>query len=194
MRTTISLAGSLALLGLLATGAGAQDKPDFSGKWKLDPAQSQMGGGRGMGGPPGGGPPGGGPPGGGGQRPGGGMGGPGGGMGNQEITVAHSGTTLRIVQTIGGEERVVTHAIGGASSTNTVGMGRMPGQFQSTTTWDGGKLVTMGTQKMTTPNGEMSSTITEVRSLSADGKTLTVETTTVNQMGENTRKMVYVKS
>lgn len=115
-------------------------------------------------------------------------------MGNQEISITHSGTTLRIVQTIGGEERVVTHAIGGASSTNPVGMGRMTGQLESTTTWDGSKLVTRGTQKMTTPNGEMSITVTEVRSLSADGKTLTVETTTVSQMGENTRKMVYVKS
>jgi len=185
VRTAFATAGTLALLALATTAAGAQDNPDFSGKWKLDPAQSQMGGGPGGGG---GRPPGGGGGGGGGQRPGGGS-----GMGNLEVTITHQDNTLRIVQTIAGEERVQTHVIGGPASTNSVGMGRMQGRLESTTAWDGVKLVTKGTQKMTTPNGEMTMTITEVRSLSADGKTLTVQTTSVTQMGENTRTMVYVR-
>jgi hypothetical protein len=173
------------LLGVIAQAAGAQDKPDFSGTWKLDPAQSQMGGG--MGGGRGAGGAGG--AGGGGARPGG-MG----GGGAQEVTVTQTGNTLQIVMTVMGEARTMTYTIGGAASKNPMAMGRMQAEMTSTSVWEGATLVTSGTASMTTPQGDRQITSREVRSLSADGKTMTVETTTTTAMGENTRKMVYVKS
>jgi hypothetical protein len=44
---------------------------------------------------------------------------------------------------------------------------------------------------METPNGTRETK--EVRSLSADGKTMTVETTSKGGFGEGTRKLVYNK-
>jgi hypothetical protein len=46
---------------------------------------------------------------------------------------------------------------------------------------------------MSGPNGDMQVTSKEVRSLSADGKTMTVVTTSQGPNGETTRKMVYDK-
>lgn len=162
--------------GLLAASAQAQDKPNFSGSWKLDPSQSQMGGG--MGGRAGGG---------GGARPGG-------GMAAQEVTITQDGGTLRLTMTVMGEARTLTYAIGGGPSTNAATMGRMGGESVTTTTWDGTALVTSGTTNVTTPQGAMSIQVREVRTLSADGKTMTVETTRTTPMGENSTKMVYIKS
>jgi len=183
VRTAIRAVGTLALLGVLAQSAGAQDKPNFSGTWKMDPAQTVGGGGFGGGG-------GGGGAGGGGARPAGG-GGMGGGAA-QEISIAQDASSLKITMMAQGAERVMTYAIGGATSKNPMG-GRMAGEMSSTTVWEGMTLMTHGTASISTPNGDMQITSHEVRSLSADGKSMTVETTTTTGMGENTRKQVYIK-
>lgn len=175
MRAVARFAGTLALLGVLAGSAQAQDKPNFSGTWKLDPAQSQMGGG--MGG-----------------RPGGAAGRQGGGMAAQELTIVQDGTTLRITMTVMGEARTLTHAIGGASSTNAAAMGRMAGESVTTTVWEGNALVTSGTTNVTTQQGAMSIQSREVRTLSHDLRTMTVALTRTTPMGENTSTMVYTKS
>lgn len=180
MRPVARFAGSLAILGLLATSAQAQDKPNFSGTWKLDPSQSQMGGG--MGGRAGGG-----GAGGGGARQGG-------GMAAQEVTITQDGATLRITMTVMGEARTLTYGIGGGPSTNAATMGRMGGESVTTTAWDGNALVTSGTTNVTTPQGAMSIQSREVRTLSHDLRTMTVEITRTTPMGENTSKMVYTKS
>lgn len=179
MRAVTRFAGTLAVLGVLAGSAQAQDKPNFSGTWKLDPSQSQMGGG--MGGRQGGG--------------GGGAGGgrQGAGMAAQELTITQDGTTLRMTMTVMGEARTLSYAIGGGPSTNAAAMGRMSGESVTTTTWNGNALITSGTTNVTTPQGAMSIQMREVRTVSADGKTMTVETTRTTQMGENTTKMVYTK-
>lgn len=180
MRAVARFVGSLAVLGVLAASAQAQDKPNFGGTWKLDPSQSQMGGG--MGGRAGGG-----GAGGGGARQGG-------GMAAQEVTITQDGTSLRITMTMMGEARTLTYAIGGGPSTNAATMGRMGGESVTTTVWDGNRLVTAGTTNVTTPQGGMSIQMREVRTLSADGRTMTVETTRTTPMGENTTRMVYTKS
>jgi hypothetical protein len=95
--------------------------------------------------------------------------------------------------TVMGEARTLTYGIGGGPSTNAATMGRMGGEAVTTTVWDGHRLVTAGTTNVTTPQGAMSIQMREVRTLSADGKTMTVETTRTTQMGENTTKMVYTK-
>jgi hypothetical protein len=179
VRAVARFAGTLAVLGVLAGSAQGQDKPNFSGTWKLDPSQSEMGGG--MGGRAGGG-----GAGGGGARQGA-------GMAAQEVTITQDGTTLRMTMTVMGEARTLTYGIGGGPSTNAATMGRMGGEAVTTTVWDGRRLVTAGTTNVTTPQGAMSIQMREVRTLSADGKTMTVETTRTTQMGENTTKMVYTK-
>lgn len=174
MRAVARLAGTLVVVGLLAATAQAQDKPNFSGTWKLDPSQSQMGGG--MGG-----------------RAGGGGARPAGGMAAQEVTITQEGNILRLTMMVMGEPRTLTYGIGGGPSTNAATMGRMGGESVTTTTWDGNTLVTAGTTNVTTPQGAMSIQMREVRTLSADGKTMTVETTRTTPRGENTTKLVYTK-
>ena len=60
---------------------------------------------------------------------------------------------------------------------------------KSKTHWEGAKLITESV--METPNGTRETK--EVRSLSPDGKTMTVETTAKGGFGEGTRKLVYNK-
>jgi hypothetical protein len=154
---------------LLASLALAQGKtPDFSGTWVLDKAKSDpMMGGRG---------------GGGGGQPG--M------MPDVTLTIEHSGTTLKIKRVTKTEQgdRVqdLAYTTDGKENTNPGGRG---GEVKSKSTWDGAKLVTKWTQE--TPQG--SSEVTEVRSLSADGKTLTIETTRVFQGEPRTTKQIFNK-
>ncbi len=180
MRGVSRFVGTLAVLGVLAGSAQAQEKPNFSGTWKLDPSQSQMGGG--MGGRQGGG--------------GGGAGGgrQGAGMAAQEVTITQDGNTLRITMTVMGEARTLNYAIGGAPSTNAATMGRMGGESVTTTVWDGNALVTSGTTNVTTPQGAMSIQTHEVRTVSHDLRTMTVALRRTTPMGENTTTMVYTKN
>jgi hypothetical protein len=86
-----------------------------------------------------------------------------------------------------GPERSLTYYLDGRESTNTAQRGEM----KSTSRWDGDKLVTDGSATMETPNGPRTITTSEVRSLSKDGKTMTVSTTTESPMGTRTRKTVF---
>lgn len=144
--------------------AGAQT-PDFSGKWTQDMDKSDpMGGGR---------------AGGGGRGP----------AGPLTITITQSATELTIErETPAGVQKLV-FKLDGSPSTNAAGRG---GQSTTTSQWEGGKLVTKGTQTMNTQNGEVTVENHEVRSLEADG-TMVVITTTKSQRGERTRKTVFNK-
>ena len=170
----------------------AGDKPDFSGTWRLDPERSEMGrGGRG----PGAGRFGAGRPREGDRQRGGGPGRRGrgpmgrGGM-RGPLTIDHKEGMLVIRQTLNfrGEEQVRTSRFttDGKESTNP-GFGGM--SMPSKTYWEGNRLVTESS--METPMGLMQSR--EVRSLSDDGKTMTVVRTTTGGPRERTQKLVYVK-
>jgi hypothetical protein len=150
-----------------AVGAYAQ-KPDFSGKWVLDPEKSVMGGG------PGGGPPGG----------GGGGGRAGGGMGGGPITITQTATELTIERTMGENVVKTVYKLDGTESVSET----QRGKSTSVSKWDGAKLVT--TIKMETQQGTRESN--EVRSLAADG-TMVVETTRQGQSGPTTTKQVFNK-
>jgi len=151
----------IALALALPAAAWAQGKPDFSGSWTLNTEKSDP------------------PP----QRGGGGGGGGRGGGGPQ--TIKQTATTLSITTQGRGGEQTRTYNLDGSESTNKV-MGRGGEmEIKSKAKWDGSKLVIENSMDM--GNGPM--TTTETRSLSADGKEMTVET---NQ-GGNTRKMVYTK-
>jgi len=137
--------------------------PDFSGTWKINLIKSDP------------------MP----QRPGGQQ------MDMSGLTLAITQTAeaLTIVQTGLGPERTLTYYLDGRESTNAA----MRGEMKSTSGWDGATLVTNGSATMDTPNGTRTITMTEVRSLSDDGKTLTVTTTTDSPMGKRTNKRVFDK-
>lgn len=152
----------------VAVGVFAQAKPNFTGSWVMDPAQSQMGGG------PGGGAPGGGAPGGGGGR--------GFGAGPQKIT--QTAAELVIERTMGETVQKTVYKLDGTPSVNET----RGGQSTSISKWSGAKLVT--TIKAETQRGTMEST--ETRSLESNG-TMVVETTRQGPDGPTTQKMVYKK-
>ena len=170
----------------------AGEKPNFSGTWTLDPERSEMGrGGRG----PGSGRFGAGRPGEGARQ---GRGGPGrrgmdrrgrGGM-RGPLTIDHKEQQLVIKQSMNfeGEERIRTSSFttDGKESTNPGFGGR---SIPSRTHWEGNRLVTQ--TSMETRMGPVD--VKEVRSLSDDGKTMTVVRTTTGGPRERTQTLVYLK-
>ena len=170
MRRVITLVAAVAFMVSTATGIFAQAKPDFSGKWTLDPASAPQGGG-----------------GGGGGRGGGGRGG-GGGLG-QEFTAKQDATSLTITRDQGGQPVAATYKLDGSESKNTVA-GRNGAQEQvSKTMWMGDKLMITTTVNFGGNNVEQS------RTLSLDGGNLVVEQTQPGRDGgpPQTQRLVYKK-
>jgi len=164
---TARFLSTAALLAAFATApALAQAKPDFSGAWKMNAEKSDpMGGGGGGGG-------------------GGGM------MRDAVTTITQTATELTLVTKFGENSRTSTYKLDGSESVNA---GMRGGETKSKAKWDGATLVLEHVRNMSGPNGDMQMMSKEVRSLSADGKTMTVVTTSQGPNGEMTRKMVYDK-
>ena len=156
---------TLAAIGLLAGPLLAQ-KPDFSGTWKLNPEQSDP-----MPAPPPGG-------GGGGQRPGG-MG----GMRPSELFITHSDSKMVIEQKMGDRTMLLTYYLDGRESKNP---GMRGNEMTTKSAW--------AENTFTTPMGEMTIKSHDVRSMSEDGKTMTIVSTVTSPRGEMTRKTVYDKA
>ncbi len=160
---------TMMLLLCVAVAFGQDTKPNFTGDWTLDREKSEMG-------EPG--------PG------GGGGGGRGRGMGMGSFSITHEGDAVVVKRKVEfqGEERTFEsrHTTDGKESVNE---GFRGNSIKSKTHWEGTKLLTESV--METPNGTRETK--EVRSLSADGKTMTVETTSKGGFGEGTRKLVYNK-
>jgi hypothetical protein len=123
----------------LSIGIFAQSKPDFTGKWLLDPAKSEMGGAPG----------------------GGGAGRAGGAMAAAPIAITQTAAELTIERTMGENIVKTIYKLDGTESVNETTRGKST----SVSKWDGAKLVT--TIKAETQRGTMEST--ETRSLAADG-------------------------
>lgn len=156
-----------------------QGRPDFTGTWVVDTVDRPE--------RPGGG------PGGGGRREGdgGGRGGP--------MAMLEKGHRIRITQTA--ERLVVTstgesgeqtnaYALDGSESTNAAGRGTV----RSRTKWEGAALVTEGTRNMEGPMGAMTLKTREVRSLSDDGRTMTLRTAIETPRGQRTTTVTFVKT
>lgn len=171
MRRTLLLTVALALVASAGL-ALAQGPTDFSGTWTMDREKSDppptMGSGAGPG-------------------PGGGMGG---GMGNVTLVVTQTATHLTIERKTDAGSTKTVYALDGSESTNP---GMRGGKVKSRSTWDGGALVTESTQTMTTPMGEMTIQSKEVRTVSPDGSSIIVWTTTTTPRGTNTRKTVFTR-
>src|SRR5687768_14611286 len=158
-----------------AANVAAQAKPDFSGKWVMDPASAPA--------PPAGAPAGGG--GGGGGR-GGGRGG--GGFG-QEFTIAQNAKTLTITRMQGDQTVTTVYNLDGSESKNTVqGRGGATEQV-SKAVWDGAKLV------VTTTFDAGGNKIEQKRVFAMEGADLTIETTAPGRDGGpgTPTKVVYKK-
>jgi hypothetical protein len=165
-----ALATATALVLSAAVGVFAQAKPDFSGKWVMDPASAPAA-----------------PAGGGG---GGGRGGGGGGAGfGQEFMATQDATTLTITRMQGDQTITAAYKLDGSESKNMVA-GRGGQQEQvSKATWDGNKLAIV-----TTINAG-GNTIEQRRVLSMEGGNLVIEQTAPGRGGgePTTTKIVYKK-
>jgi hypothetical protein len=160
----------LALVAALAVpySAFAQAKPNFAGTWTLDAAKSDPA------------PAGRGGAGGGAGGPGGGAGGGGGRGGGGPVTITQTATDI----TIG----MNTYKLDG---TPVDIQGRGGATSKAKATWDGANLVITTTTDVQGASIEQKA----VRSLSADGKEMTVVTTTTGGPAAGApRKQVYTKS
>jgi hypothetical protein len=169
MRRNFLVVAVVLMFGAAASLA-AQAKPDFSGKWVMDPASAPA-------------PPAGAGGGGGGGGRGGGRGG-GAGFG-QEFTAKQDATTLTITRMQGDQTVTATYKLDGSESKNTVA-GRGGQQEQvSKATWDGARLVIV----TTTQAGE------QRRTISMEGGNLVIETSQPGRDGgaPTTSKLVYKK-
>ena len=169
MRRNFLVVAVVLMFGAAASLA-AQAKPDFSGKWVMDPASAPA-------------PPAGAGGGGGGGGRGGGRGG-GAGFG-QEFTAKQDATTLTITRMQGDQTVTATYKLDGSESKNTVA-GRGGKQEQvSKGTWEGAKLVIVTTTQV----GE------QRRTISMEGGNLVVETSQPGRDGgaPTTAKLVYKK-
>ena len=178
MRPVMIFTAILALIGAPTAFVSAQDT-NFSGSWTLDRDASDIPQGRGGGGRGGGG--------------GGGRGGRG-GFGAQmadALVIAQSASNLTIEQSRGDGTQTVEYALDGSETTIEQGRG---GVLTVTATWDGGTLVISGSQELETPRGNFSITLNELRTLSADGQTLVIESTRGTPRGERTMTLVYRKA
>lgn len=161
---SVRMLASAALMAALAAGpALAQGKADFSGNWKVNAEKSD---------------------------PAGGGGGGGGGMRDAVTTITQTATELTLVTKFGDNTRTTTYKLDGSESVNP---GFRGGETKSKTHWDGAMLVIESVSNVTGPNGDMQVTSKETRSLSEDGKLMTVVNVSTSSMGERTRKTVYDK-
>ena len=165
----------LALLAMAALAAPVQAQgTDFSGTWRLDAGASEFPDFQGRGG--------------GGRR--GGGGGPRGGRGGgaaATLVIVQTAEMLIVEQQSDRGSRAITYRLNGDESTNPG-----PGGAQTTRTrWDGAALVTEGTMEMSTPRGDFSMGLTERRTLSDDGQTLTVASTRSTPRGDVNLNLVY---
>ena len=168
--SAITLLLSAPKLTVLAQGT------DFSGTWSLDRESSELPQGRGGRG------------GGGGRRGGGGRGGFG-AVAAETLIITQTATTLTAEQQSGGQSRTVEYALDGSETTVETGNGTLT----VSANWDGAVLVTEGTQSLETGRGNFSLEITQRRTLSSDGQTLTIETTRGTPRGDQTFRLVYQK-
>lgn len=166
----------LVLVALVVAVGVAQSKPNLAGSWVIDKAKSDapmMG--RGPGG------------GGGGRGPGGGGGGE---VPDITLTITQTDKALTIDRQMGDQSQKITLKLDGTDSVNP---GMRGGEMKSTARLDGSTIVNEGSQSVSTPRGDMTIETKEVYSVSADGKVLTIETTSKTPRGEQTRKQVFAK-
>ncbi len=105
------------------------------------------------------------------------------------LTITQTDKQLVETRSTPNGDRVSTYNLDGTESVNSTGRG----ESKSKAHWDGSSLVIETTSTFNGQNGEMTITSKEVRTLSADGKMMTVTATRTTPNGETTTKRVYDK-
>lgn len=178
----------MAILCLSAVAAFSQEKaPDFSGVWSLDVSKSKLD-----------------------ERA---------RIESMTMTVAQTGKDLKVTtetkrqappadaaggggggggrgmggRGFGGGDGVAVYTLDGKETTTTrdTPMGAVP--VKRTATVDGSKVKLSSSSTFSGPNGEMTISTKDVWSLSADGKTLTVDRESTSPRGASTTQMVFMK-
>jgi len=172
MRSSLRVLAIAVVTVALAASAFAQARPDFSGKWVMDPASAPA------------------PPAGGGGGGGGRGGGRGGGAGfGQEFEAKQDAANLTITRVQGDQTVVAVYKLDGSESKNMVA-GRGGQQEQvSKAAWEGSKL------SITTTLNFGGNAIEQKRLLSLEGGNLVIEQTAPGRDGgaPTTTKLVYKK-
>jgi hypothetical protein len=191
MRNALTVA--IAVTACMVSGASAQTRPDFSGRWTSDvepgpaPARgANPGGGRGDGGR------------GGVADMGGGVADMGSGWGST-ITVAHDANRLRVEYTFFSRGDMqpplrFDYALDGSESKNTVMMGRGIQEERSTASWQGDRLVIVTRYPFVNPENGQTMTMDVTRTLSLESPaSLVVETARSGVLGgpATTSRAVY---
>ena len=171
MRSMFTKAGAgLAAFVLFAAVAAAAAKPNFTGTWVLDAAKSE-----GLGGPQGGTP------------------------APETMIVTQDGDKLAFERTFkspqGDRVQKDTYTADGKEGEFTMSMrgGETKGKRIAKWSADGSVLEVNDKATFDTPQGAMSTESNSKWTLSADGKTLTVEGTRMSPRGEQKFKRVYTK-
>ena len=170
MKRVLALAALAVLLGAPAATVSAQGT-DFSGTWNLDRDSSELPQGRGGG------------------RGGGGRGGRGRLMA-ETLVITQTAASVTVEHQSDGQSRSIEYALDGSETTVQQGNGTLT----VSASWDGATLVTEGTQSIETGRGNFTLDLTERRTLSSDGRTLTIETTRGTPRGSQTFRLVYQKA
>ena len=113
----------------------------------------------------------------------------GGGMGGGTMTIKQTATELTVTSEGRQGPQTMTYKLDGSPSSNEVMGGGGAQTVKSTVKWEGASLLIESTREF---NG-MTVTSKEVRTLSADGKMMTIESTSHTPQGEVKRKVVYAK-
>ena len=169
MKRVLTLAALAVLLGAPAATVSAQGT-DFSGTWNLDRDSSELPQGRG-------------------GRGGGGRGGRGRLMA-ETLVISQTAASVTVEQQFDDKSRSIEYALDGSETTVQQGNGTLT----VSASWDGATLVTEGTQSIETGRGNFTLDLTERRTLSSDGRTLTIETTRGTPRGSQTFRLVYQKA
>lgn len=88
---------------------------------------------------------------------------------------------------VGGEPRVIRYALDGSESTSRAGNA----EIKARSRWDGDKLVTEGTQQASVLLIRISAKFNEIRYVSADDRTMVVESTFWRGNEQTNRKLVF---
>jgi hypothetical protein len=102
------------------------------------------------------------------------------------IVIKQTPALLTTTRNVGKGTETATHKLDGSESINMSPSGQV---IRSNTRWEGSTLVTKSV--MSTAQGTSESTF--VRSLSSDGKVLTIETTMKTSSGNLKQKLIYDK-
>ena len=105
------------------------------------------------------------------------------------LTITQTETELAQSRTVMDQVRTTTYKLDGTESVNTTGRG----ESKSKVRFEGGSLIIETTSTFNGQNGPVTTSSKEVRTLSADGKVMTITTTRQTPNGETTTKQVYDK-